>query len=396
MTTAIPLGEVVDVSSGQPAPKPDEFSSSGEPFIRAGSLERLIAGTGEENCERISEETARKKRLRLYPENTILFAKSGMSAKLGRVYKLKRPAYVVSHLAALAPIGKYDPNYLSYWLKKNPPSHLIKDDAYPSIRTTEIASLAVPNIALEEQRRIAAILDKADTIRRKRQQALALADDFLKSVFLEMFGDPQTNPKQLPQEELGELLERIDSGHSPKCESRPAAEDEIGILKVSSISSTHFKPEENKAVFEGYPIDERNLVHSRDLLFSRKNTYQLVGASAIVENVHGKLALPDLIFRLVPRPDRKIEIPYLWMLLTQDSIRERLRKVAGGSAASMPNIGKERLRSVLLPIAKPEDQVQFTKYFSKRISLKKKLQENLTVTEDLFASLSQRAFRGEL
>ncbi|MBV2361431.1 restriction endonuclease subunit S [Thalassococcus sp. CAU 1522] len=265
---------------------------------------------------------------------------------------------------------------------------LNRNDAYER-------KLFVPS-TIDEQRRIASILDKADAIRRKRQQALALADDFLKSVFVEMFGDPETNPKQLPQEELGKLLERIDSGHSPKCEARPAAEDEIGILKVSSISSTHFRPEENKAVFEGYPIDERNLVHKGDLLFSRKNTYQLVGASAIVENAHGKLALPDLIFRLVPRSDRKIELPYLWMLLTQDSIRERLRKVAGGSAASMPNIGKERLRSVLLPIAKPEDQVQFTKYYSKRISLKKKLQDNLILSEDLFASLSQRAFRGEL
>ncbi|MBO9455343.1 restriction endonuclease subunit S [Paracoccus sp. R12_1] len=396
MTTVIPLGQVVDVSAGQPAPKPDEFSNSGEPFIRAGSLERLISGTGEENCERISEETARQKRLRLYPENTILFAKSGMSAKLGRVYRLKRPAYVVSHLAALTPIGKYDPNYLSYWLRKNPPSHLIKDDAYPSIRTSEIANLEVPNISLDEQRRIAAILDKADAIRRKRQQAIALADKFLESAFLDMFGDPETNPRELPQEALGELLERIDSGHSPKCEARPAADNEVGILKVSSISSTHFRPEENKAVFETYPIDERNLINRGDLLFSRKNTYQLVGASAIVDTVHGKLALPDLIFRLVPRADRRIEIPYLWMLLTQESIRERLRKVAGGSAASMPNIGKERLRSVLLPIAEPEDQAQFSKFYSKRILLKNKLQENLNVAENLFASLSQRAFRGEL
>ena len=321
--------------------------------------------------------------------------------KCSYVGELAYPATAGGFIAIVRPKKHTHPRYLYHWLTSPKTQHEIR---HCGRQTTNISNLDVgrfkelpfPEFDFDAQRRIAAILDKADAIRRKRQQALALADDFLKSVFLEMFGDPETNPKQLPQEALGELLERIDSGHSPKCEARPAAEDEIGILKVSSLSSTHFKPEENKAVFEGYPIDERNLVHKGDLLFSRKNTYQLVGASAIVENVHGKLALPDLIFRLVPRSDRKIELPYLWMLLTQDSIRERLRKVAGGSAASMPNIGKERLRSVLLPIAKPKDQVQFTRYYSKRISLKMKLQENLKVSEDLFASLSQRAFRGEL
>jgi type I restriction enzyme S subunit len=53
----------------------------------------------------------------------------------------------------------------------------------------------IPLPPLEEQKRIVTILDKADAIRQKRQQAIALADDFLRSVFLDMFGDPVTNPK---------------------------------------------------------------------------------------------------------------------------------------------------------------------------------------------------------
>ena len=403
MTIALhPLAEKAEIIRGVTFSKRDAFAEKRDgtlPVIRAGNIQDQLDLDDDlvfVPAKLVSE------RQRLRRGDIVMCTSSGSADIVGKTAYADNDwnGSFGAFCAVVRPKeDKCYPRYLFHYLRSPEFRNWTKNSSgvnIKNIRKSELDEIAVPFPNIHEQRRIAAILDKADAIRRKRQQALALADDFLKSVFLEMFGDPETNPKQLPQEELGELLERIDSGHSPKCEARPAAEDEIGILKVSSISSTHFKPEENKAVFEGYPIDERNLVHSGDLLFSRKNTYQLVGASAIVENVHGKLAMPDLIFRLVPRPDRKIEIPYLWMLLTQDSIRERLRKVAGGSAASMPNIGKERLRSVLLPIAKPEDQVQFTKYYSKRISLKKKLQENLTVTEDLFASLSQRAFRGEL
>src|SRR5205807_1095301 len=92
-------------------------------------------------CEKVPVTTAQKNRLRLYPKDTIVFAKSGMSATLGRVYRLQEPAYVVSHLAALVPTGEYDHIYLTYWLRSNPPSHLIKDPAYPSMRISEIEQM---------------------------------------------------------------------------------------------------------------------------------------------------------------------------------------------------------------------------------------------------------------
>jgi type I restriction enzyme S subunit len=114
------LGSVVDVSAGQPAPKANEFSDDGRPFIRAGSLEKLLNGGSLSECEKVPELTADRNRLRLYPKDTIVFAKSGMSATLGRVYRLSEPAYVVSHLAALVPTGDYDPIYLTHWLRRHP------------------------------------------------------------------------------------------------------------------------------------------------------------------------------------------------------------------------------------------------------------------------------------
>ena len=75
-----------------------------------------------------------------------------------------------------------------------------------------ISKIFVPLPPLPEQRRIAAILDKADTIRRKRQEALALTEEFLRSAFLEMFGDPVTNPKGWEEKPLDKLLVFLTSG----------------------------------------------------------------------------------------------------------------------------------------------------------------------------------------
>lgn len=389
MTTVIPLGQVVDVSAGQPAPKPDEFSNSGEPFIRAGSLERLISGTGEENCERISEETARQKRLRLYPEDTILFAKSGMSAKLGRVYRLKRPAYVVSHLAALTPIGKYDPNYLSYWLRKNPPSHLIKDDAYPSIRTSEIANLEVPNISLDEQRRIAAILDKADAIRRKRQQALALANDFLKSVFLEMFGDPVSNPFEIDQKLLGKCADFVSGGTPSKRNptfwngafpwvSPKDMKVETILDAQDHVSASVFEETSLKRIPAGTP-----LIVVRGMILAHTVPMAMAGVEvAINQDMKGILFNEDInpVFGL-------------WCLRVQHQhILDQVDTAAHGTK----RLDMDRLKAIPIHVPGDNQQQKFVGIVEKFSEIRKSKQTALNEATDMFSAVSQRAFRGEL
>ncbi|POC15472.1 type I restriction endonuclease subunit R, partial [Vibrio vulnificus] len=77
----------------------------------------------------------------------------------------------------------------------------------PIVNKTTFSELEIPLPPLEEQKRIAAILDKADAIRQKRKQAIALADEFLRSVFLEMFGDPVSNPKGWEEPILSDIAD---------------------------------------------------------------------------------------------------------------------------------------------------------------------------------------------
>lgn len=95
-------------------------------------------------------------------------------------------------IKVLKPLGaSLDEKYLYYFLR----NARLPDDAGYSRHFKFVKRLKIPLPPLEEQKRIAAILDKADAIRRKRQKAIALTDTLLKSVFLDMFGDPVTNPK---------------------------------------------------------------------------------------------------------------------------------------------------------------------------------------------------------
>ena len=189
------LSDICEVSAGQSAPQKKEFfSEDGYPFVRAGSLESLIVGN--DKLEHIKDNIGKNLRLRLFPKNTILFAKSGMSAKIGRVYKLLQPSYVVSHLATIIPDEeKVNPDWLKRWFEFHPPSRLIPNEAYPSIKLSDILRLSLTVVPLEEQNRISTLIGTADSLRQKRKEQLNLLDDYLKSVFFEMFGDPVRNEK---------------------------------------------------------------------------------------------------------------------------------------------------------------------------------------------------------
>lgn len=262
------------------------------------------------------------------------------------------------------------------------------------VPTNFIRRFKIPLPPLDEQRRIAAILDKADAVRRKRKEAIALTEDLLRSAFLEMFGDPVINPKEWNTATLGEVLIDIESGWSPKCDPREAKEEEWGVLKLGAVTYGNYNETEHKTLLpEGVSRPEIE-VKQGDLLFSRKNTYELVGASAHVYQTRPRLMLSDLIFRLCCKTD--VDSVYLWQTLSQKTVRSQLTRLASGSSGSMPNISKRRLRTLTVPIP-PLSLQQKYRSVAQRLWINQQRQErNCKLIEDLFNSLLQRAFRGDL
>lgn len=248
----------------------------------------------------------------------------------------------------------------------------------------------------DDQIRISHLLGKVEWLIAQRKQSLQQLDDLLKSVFLDMFGDPVRNEKGWDKKPFEKLLSNIDSGWSPKCEARKANQDEWGILKLGAVTSCNYLESENKALPDVPDSKRHHEIKSGDLLFSRKNTYALVAACAYVFETRPKLLMPDLIFRFVLKDNKEVNPLYLWKLLMSDSQRRKIQSLAAGAAGSMPNISKTNLKQVLLPIPPIDLQNKFAAIIEKVEGIKGCYQLNLSELENLYGALSQKAFKDEL
>ncbi|MCW3807062.1 restriction endonuclease subunit S [Plebeiibacterium marinum] len=250
--------------------------------------------------------------------------------------------------------------------------------------------------SLPEQKRIATILDKAEALCQKNKEQLAVYDELLQSVFLDIFGDPVSNPMGWEKKVLINLISNIDGGWSPKCDgfSRKSKEN-WAILTLSSISERTYKETFNKNLPESLSPKTNLEVKSNDLLFSRKNTKELVGACAYVFNTQPKLMIPDTIFRINYIP-LKINGVYTYFLLNHINFRKSIQKLATGSAGSMPNISKEKLKKLYIPLPPITLQNKFAQIVENIEAQKELLKKSINESDDLFNGLVQKAFKGEL
>jgi type I restriction enzyme, S subunit len=258
-----------------------------------------------------------------------------------------------------------------------------------------IQNINIPFPSLVEQQKIGAILDAADSLRQKDQQLVERYTTLSQSLFLEMFGDPVTNPMSWDISPLEESLDNIVGGKSVGGEERDIKTGEKAVLKISAVTSGIFDPAQYKVV-EQKDIPEKPVYPKMgDLLFSRANTREMVGATCIVDTQCENYFLPDKLWRLDLKPHKAANW-YLKFLLTHDGFRENLRKVATGTSGSMLNISKAKLQKLNIPLPPVTLQNQFAESTKLIEAQKQQAQASLQKSEALFNSLLQQAFTGEL
>ena len=257
-----------------------------------------------------------------------------------------------------------------------------------------LSSVEIPLPPLTEQRRIASQLDQADRLRRLHQAQLSAYDALARSLFLEMFGDPVKNEKGWEVREIGEIVHSIDNGWSPVCEdSRRSFESEWAVLKLGAVTYRNFDPSQHKAL----KLEDKGRsdieVQKGDLLFSRKNTYELVGACAYVFDTPANLMLPDTIFRLNYNQEAASPI-FLWFLINDKVFRKEIQRLASGSSGSMPNISKGRLLKKEIPLPPLSLQTRFASMIENLEQQKAQMQAAAREAEGLFQGLLQEVFGG--
>jgi type I restriction enzyme S subunit len=277
------------------------------------------------------------------------------------------------------------------WLR-----HHAKGVTMLNLNTTIIRDLPFVYPPLEEQRRIAEVLDRAEALRAKRRAALAQLDTLTQSIFLALFGDPDENPKAWPIQQVSDYVAEFQGGKSLEAEGGENVAARNRVLKISAVTSTEFEPDENKPVPDSYEPPSDHFVRPGDLLFSRANTTELVGAVAYVERTPPNLLLPDKLWRFVWRDPAAVEPLFVRTLFHTPAVRREIARRATGTSGSMKNISQEKLfgiRTILPPLS---IQTEFVRRGNAVDKLKSVHRASLAKLDALFASLQHRAFRGEL
>lgn len=398
-----PLVKIGDVCSlmtgGTPKTTISEYYEDGTvPWIVSGDIHK---GEIFDCDKKITELAVENSNARYLPKDSVLIALNGQGKTRGTVALLR-----ASNATCNQSIVSINPNnqrelfsdYLFYFLKSQYRQirNITGDKDRAGLNMPLIRSITIPLPPLEEQKRIAAILDKADAIRRKRQQAIQLADDFLRSVFLDMFGDPVTNPKGWKMNPIKNGLKEVKSGWSAKGESYPCKKGELGVLKISAVTSGVFKPSENKFVNNALAEDKKLVFPSKgDLLFSRANTRELVAATCIVTESRRDVFLPDKLWKITS--DCSLLLPeFLHFMIQQPRFKNLLTSQATGTSGSMLNISKDKFENSIGIYPPIDMQEKFKAVFWKVNSLLKSVKASNSKLSDGFNSLSQKAFAGDL
>ncbi|EIO4561453.1 restriction endonuclease subunit S [Vibrio parahaemolyticus] len=389
----VAIKSVSKVTTGKtPSKKVDSYFGGDIPFISPSELgESAFVKNAKQTLSELGAQ-----QIKLVPKNSVLVCCIGSLGKLAIADRELGTNQQINSVTFNE--EKVFPKYGYYALARLKPvlEAMAPATTVAIVSKSKFEELEIPLPPLAEQKRIAAILDKADAIRQKRKQAIELADEFLRSVFLDMFGDPVTNPKGWEERKLISGLSEVQSGWSAKGESYPCTSNEFGVLKVSAVTSGYFKEHENKFVpREKIPEGKRLLFPKRgDLLFSRANTRELVAATCIVTRDHDNVFLPDKLWKI--KLNESLLPEFLHMLIQQPRFKDKLTSQATGSSGSMLNISKSKFEQTKAIFPSITEQIKFKEIYWKVTKSLTLIEASQAKSDDFFNSLSQKAFSGQL
>lgn len=256
------------------------------------------------------------------------------------------------------------------------------------IKLGNLTDAKIPLPPIEEQRRIAAILDKADELRQKRQQAIEKLDQLLQATFIDMFGDPISNPKGWDIGCIGDMLESVKYGSSDKA----TLEGEIPILRMNNLTYSGEMNLTDLKYITKVQADEKYLVKEGDILFNRTNSKELVGKTAVYVGPE-PMAYAGYLVR--GRTKANFAPEYISAFLNSPWGKEKLQSMCK-SIVGMANINAKEFQSIVLPIPPEDLQIQFKNKILAIREKKQLLVNQLNVLETLFNALQNQAFSGNL
>ncbi|PJM97020.1 restriction endonuclease subunit S [Streptomyces sp. CB01373] len=356
----------------------------------------------------------KKKSLTRFQENDVLFAKITPCMENGKIAEAQGlvggRALGSTEFHVLRSRGAVLPEYLARYLLQRTvritaEQHMSGAVGQRRVPRPYLESLEIPVPPIAEQLRIVAEIDQQIARIEAGENSVDVAKkriaDLIQAIRTQALW-PAING-QLPDDwEWGivdDVLDDIEAGKSFTCLPRPAGDGEWGIIKVSAMTWGEFRPEENKALPPERNPDPRHEIQSGDILVSRANTVDYVGAPVLVGPTRGKLLLSDKSLRLVPKSN--VDPDWLIHVLSSPPVRAYYSESATGTSDSMRNISQKVVRSAKIPVPRSNDA---RKAIAQEINARIELVEGFRVplaehgerARNLRASFFYAAFTGAL
>jgi type I restriction enzyme, S subunit len=385
----VPLGDLCDIRGGFPAPQDDAAFEDGEiPFVRMKDVGRHhFTNNLCETDQSLNRAHFEKGRYQLTPRGSILIPRSG-SVGLNHRAILTVDAVIVSHLCALVPTSKkVTTEFLYRFLCLADMRKLTKKTTgLDSIAFSDLRMVAIPLPPLAEQRQIAGVLDRAEALRAKRRSAFAQLDSLARSLFLDLFGDPATNPKGWPRKSICEIGKVI-TGNTPPRVNPDYYGSAIEWIKSDNINTPHYYlTKADEGLSELGKAVARTVPAGSILVTCIAGSPECIGNAAMTDR---EVAFNQQINAFVPVTG-DAHFLYAQMIVGKRLIQE-------ASTAGMKGmVSKGRFEQIMLVLPPIELQREFAQRVGAVEKLKAAQRASLAELDALFATLEHRAFQGDL
>lgn len=368
-----------------------EFTESGVPFLR---VQNIVGGRValDQDTLFINESTHRiLERSQIRPGD-VLVSIAGTIGRAGVVPDEAPPLNCNQAVAIVRPKRDVYRPFLRHWLESFGAQAQMRGatvtGTISNLSLAQLGNLKVPLPAVAEQRRVAEVLDGADALRGKRRAALAQLDTLAQSIFLDLFGEPATNPKGWSSSTIGDVAEQVTDGEH----LTPIRTTEgIKLLSARNVRDGYLDFENVDYIGnDEYQRIKRRCNPTRgDVLISCSGT---IGRVACVETDE-----PFSLVRsaaLVRPRSSVVSHKFLEHFLRTPSMRARM--VRRANASSQANLFQGQIRELPVLLPPPSLQHEFGRRIAAVEQLKTAHRTSLAALDALFASLQHRAFRGEL
>lgn len=375
MVTQVPIGKIAKFINGR-AFKPSEWGTTGLPIIRIQNL------TGSSNVVNYFAGEVDKKHL-IFKGDILI----SWSASLGVYIWNGEDAILNQHIFKVITSSEVDELYF-YYAIMNVLDEMVAQvhgSTMQHITKDPFEAVCIPLPPLDEQKRIAAILEEADHARRTRRFTQSLSDTFLQEVFVEMFGDVLDNPSH--STELSKLV-KITGGGTPSRSVPEYFQGTIPWVTAKDMKSKYIHDAEEHVTSEAITNSAARLIPPGSLLIVVKSKvlmHTLPVAMTAVEVCHNQ----DI---KAIEPCERIDAYFLWHLLKYN--QPKLLEQARG--ANTEGLTLDMLHCILVPNVALSQQREFAEIVLNHQKSQAQQHESARQAEHLFQTLLYRAFRGEL